>query len=569
MADSLSVAVLSPVSGSTVAGQVAIRAEITGSKKVARVEFMIDGLLVYTDKEVPWEYLWDTKGFHDENQHSIFVKAYDYAGTSYGSSSLVQISSVVGPQAFFTIKPEYGDTETIFSFSASESFEDEEDNDNLKVRWDWENDGRWDTRYSRNRTIERQFSSAGIHTIRMEVRDRVGLVNEWKIPLIVKRKNTSPIALFTINPGSGNTETIFHFDATGSKDNEDDYEQLKVRWDWENDAVWDTEYERDKTIKHQFQNPGTYTVKMELQDSGNLLNYWTNQIIVKSVIVKSQKLTKAKLIVLDNLILIPGGTFKMGNSDRGKAKEYPRHSVKLDSFYLSPFEVSHQEYIKFLNSVGVSPQGSFKGHELVDMGGQDCAIKYKHGFYFVGSTKANSMNCPIMEVTWWGAVEYCNWLSREAGLQPVYYFGADEEIRCNWTANGYRLPTEAEWEFAARSGGREDRKWSGTNVENEVQNFAWFLVNSRSQTQPIGTKQPNDLGLYDMTGNVWEWCWDQGGNYDHESQTNPKGGLSSGYRVLRGGSWNYQSNHLCCSNRGFGTPTDSYNNLGFRISRRR
>ena len=131
------------------------------------------------------------------------------------------------------------------------------------------------------------------------------------------------------------------------------------------------------------------------------------------------------------------------------------------------------------------------------------------------------------------------------------------------TGKTFRLPTEAEWEYAARGGNKsKGYKYSGSNT---LDNVAWYTNNSSSKTHPVGQKQPNELGLYDMSGNVWEWCQDWYGSYSSSSQTNPTGPSSGSYRVLRGGSW-YHFARICrVSYRLNSDPDDRYNLNGFRL----
>jgi len=167
------------------------------------------------------------------------------------------------------------------------------------------------------------------------------------------------------------------------------------------------------------------------------------------------------------------------------------------------------------------------------------------------------------------AIEFCNKLSEQEGLNSCYSIdGAN--ITCDFSANGYRLPTEAEWEYAARSGGRDDRKWSGINSESEIGDYCWYYLNSGDKVHPVGTKQPNGLRIYDMSGNVWEWCWDLYASdyYSNSPSDNPKGPASGSNRVIRGGGWCNHSGYCRTANRDYYNPSLSGNGvLGFRLTR--
>ena len=163
---------------------------------------------------------------------------------------------------------------------------------------------------------------------------------------------------------------------------------------------------------------------------------------------------------------------------------------------------------------------------------------------------------PAIEVDWYGAAAYTNWLSERQGLRPAYTF---DSLRVSWdsTANGYRLPTEAEWEFAA-GGGNIDRDSLGYKKSvfaglEDLDSLAWYSSNSKSQTHPVGTKNANGLGTFDMSGNVWEWCWDRYSKeyyqslvdqYEKGPAPDPKGPKVGTRRVVRGGSW-YNDFYYC------------------------
>ncbi|MEM9978890.1 MAG: SUMF1/EgtB/PvdO family nonheme iron enzyme [Cyanobacteria bacterium P01_D01_bin.2] len=151
-------------------------------------------------------------------------------------------------------------------------------------------------------------------------------------------------------------------------------------------------------------------------------------------------------------------------------------------------------------------------------------------------------NNPLVNVNWWEALAYANWLSEAQGLSPVYTFpaGYEDSVQVNWEANGYRLPTEAEWEYAAgggslaRTNGKRRYIYSGSD---SLELVGWFYENAQNRTQPVGRLQPNALGLYDMSGNVWEWCWDWYGEYEIGPLEDPHGPYIGTHRVLRGGNW--------------------------------
>jgi len=151
------------------------------------------------------------------------------------------------------------------------------------VRWDWENDGNWDTDWSSNKTVSHQYSSAGNFTIAMEVKDSEGLTDAATRNVTVEEEtsNTPPTASFTVNPEEGTTETEFYFDASGCSDNEDSTDDLEVRWDWENDGNWDTGWSTDKTETHQYNSEGNFTIKLEVRDKEGLTDYTTRNITVE------------------------------------------------------------------------------------------------------------------------------------------------------------------------------------------------------------------------------------------------------------------------------------------------
>lgn len=212
------------------------------------------------------------------------------------------------------------------------------------------------------------------------------------------------------------------------------------------------------------------------------------------------------------MVLVEAGSFEMGSSG-GVAGEQPVHTVRIiRSFYISKYEVTWEQYDQFGADTGRS--------------------KPKEGKKWGIRDEPRYPAC----VTWYDATAFCNWLSEREGLTPCYS-GRGKATQCNFDANGYRLPTEAEWEYAAR-GGQQSQRYTYAGGDN-VDDVAWYGSNSGGQTHPVGQKQPNELGLYDMSGNAWEWCWDwYGEEYYSSSPTgDPKGPSSGSDRVRRSGSW--------------------------------
>lgn len=268
--------------------------------------------------------------------------------------------------------------------------------------------------------------------------------------------------------------------------------------------------------------------------------------VVQTPVVPQSK----QAIEIPGMAFVPGGTFTMGRTKgTGDDDEIPTRSVTLNSFYMGKYEVTQGEWEAVM---GNNPS-HFAGDKL-----------------------------PVDKVYWYELLVFCNKRSIAEGLSPVYSIrGSTDPVKwgsipttknhiwdavaCSWSANGYRLPTEAEWEYAARGGsGNFDYLYSGSNVVNLV---AWFEGNSSRSTQPVGSKNPNDLGLYDMSGNVWEWCWDWYGSYNDHTQSNPRGPASGSERVLRGGGWLRGSDGCRIANRNSNAPTVTYYYYGFRVCR--
>ena len=242
----------------------------------------------------------------------------------------------------------------------------------------------------------------------------------------------------------------------------------------------------------------------------------------------------------DNFILVEGGTFHNGTSD-----------VTVSSFYLDKYQLTQNAYQAVM---GYNPS------------------------HFAGVT-----NGPVEQVSWYDAIEYCNRRSMQEGLTPCYSYGDygtnpaawptgwnsisnnHTNVSCNWTVDGYRLPTEMEWMFAAIGGNHsQGYTYSGSN---NVDSVAWYWDNSDSSTHTVGTKTANELGFYDMSGNVFEWVWDIWSVLPSEAQTDPHGAANGPYRAARGGGWSNYDYVCAVSYRNHLHATYQHYGVGFRVCR--
>ncbi|MCL2374626.1 MAG: formylglycine-generating enzyme family protein [Treponema sp.] len=249
----------------------------------------------------------------------------------------------------------------------------------------------------------------------------------------------------------------------------------------------------------------------------------------------------------DGFVWVPGGTFQMGIEGGGHlGVDGPVRTVTVSGFYMSRFPVTQGQWYDVM---GDRPSW-FDGTRDWD----DNPV-----------TGVNWRNLPVEQVSWLDAVQFANRLSVQNGRTPAYTI-AGTQVTWNRNADGYRLPTEAEWEFAARGGHGSPGNYafSGGNVASEV---AWYYGNSGRRTHEVGRLRPNALGLYDMSGNVWEWVYDWFGTYPNHAETDPSGASVGAVRVFRGGGLFDSAVGLGSSFRGRGEPSFRISDLGFRLVR--
>jgi len=275
-------------------------------------------------------------------------------------------------------------------------------------------------------------------------------------------------------------------------------------------------------------------------------------VVIVGIVLSRMKVFESKTAIIseeksDNVVLVKGGTF------RNKKSNYYGKNVTISDFYIGKYEVTQKEWIEVMGS----DPSEFKGDNL-----------------------------PVEMVSWYDCVEYCNKRSIKEGLKPYYNIDKDKKDPNNedniddikWTvtinaeANGYRLPTEAEWEYAA--GGGQISKSYTYSGSNDVDEVAWYwrnsgdkyltgmwswssIENNNSKTKSVGQKKPNELGLYDVSGNVREWCWD----WYESNGIEPKG------RVWRGGGWIGDAHACVSSYRGSFRANGKGPDQGFRVCR--
>lgn len=239
------------------------------------------------------------------------------------------------------------------------------------------------------------------------------------------------------------------------------------------------------------------------------------------------------------MIQIPAGEFSMGSSTSGKAEESPAHPVQVDAFLMDRTEITQEQFGKLM------PDNPAPSH-------------------FKGTDR------PVEQVSWAEAAIYCNSRSKAEGFTPCY---DETTAKCNFAANGYRLPTEAEWEYACRAGSTGEY-FFGADPQ-QLRRYAWFADNSEKKTQPVAQKQANAWGLYDLCGNVAEWCNEayDPAYYAKSPKENPPGPDDGDRYVLRGGAWNSRPESCRSAARagavpGFQDACFARDAIGFRCVRR-
>ncbi len=299
------------------------------------------------------------------------------------------------------------------------------------------------------------------------------------------------------------------------------------------------------------------SIKSVTGDVGKVIKPGKNKKITWDVLQDLERLVSEDVVfkvIADNrggeyepeMVYVEGGSFRMGSNEY--KSERPPHRVTVSSFYIGKYEIKVSEFKKFIDDSGYRTDAD-KGDGSYIWDGSYWTIKAGVNWCcdVGGNTRPQSeYNHPVIHISWNDAIAYCEWLKGKTG-------------------KSYRLPTEAEWEYAARGGNMSQGfKFSGSN---NIRAVAWYWDKADKKTHPVGQKQANELGIYDMSGNVYEWCqdWYLLDYYSSSPANNPQGPSSGSRRVLRGGGWLNNASYCRSSNRLSNSPDRRFNNLGFRV----
>ncbi len=259
---------------------------------------------------------------------------------------------------------------------------------------------------------------------------------------------------------------------------------------------------------------------------------WKTSVAVQSGV--SSRLSFSGSPTLVSMALVPGGSFSMSSAE---ADSRPPHQVKVSSFLMGKTEVTQDQYRKVM---GANPS--------------------------VFGAEADAGARPVENLSWFDAIAFCNALSELEGFEKVYSIDG-ARVAADFSKSGYRLPTEAEWEFAAR-GGQVGKGTAFAGAE-DASKVAWYEANSGGGTKPTASLSPNELGLHDMSGNVWEWCWDWYGPFDGQPRSEPTGPASGEAKAIRGGGWYNASAFSRIALGSAAKPETKDLGIGFRVVRRR
>jgi formylglycine-generating enzyme required for sulfatase activity len=244
-------------------------------------------------------------------------------------------------------------------------------------------------------------------------------------------------------------------------------------------------------------------------------------------------------------VLVKGEEYRRGDeTGLGRENERPSHSVRVTDFYMGKYEVTVEQFKRFVDDTRYLTAPEKRGW-VVDIDAAMGTFSRREGISWKNPGFEQNERHPVVWVDWHDAVSFAAWLSKKTG-------------------GIYNLPTEAQWEYAAKAAG--SHRWAGTSKEEELSRFAWYRENSNSVTHEVGLLDPNGLGIYDLSGNAWEWCLDGYAEYRHAPHTMQDPMVRAGdTRIIRGGSWRVDGALVTTTYRNGYKPTYSHSSIGFRL----
>ncbi len=383
--------------------------------------------------------------------------------------------------------------------------------------------------------------------------------------------NDAPQACFAVDPAQGDSETLFVLDAACSADAEDELAELRFEWDWQGDGAADSSLLGEPLVEHRFA-AGQHRVVLRVVDSLAGEDRDTLELSVAAHVPPP-----------GTFIAVPAGSFMMGSLDGAPgtiSAEYPRHEVTLSrGFRIQSTEVTNAQYLEMMQwaiahghaTLGASAlRDALDGStvELLDMDSPYCEIA-DNGLELATAKPSY----PVRAVSWYGAAAYCDWLSLREHL-PRAYDHADWSCGDGepYAAAGYRLPTEAEWEYACRAG--TQTSFAGGMITQPTCSppdpvlaaMGWYCANAGGNSHPVAQKQANAWGLADMHGNLAEWCgdWYASDYYETSPAQDPPGPATGLDRLRRGGVFFDSAQHCQSGTRRSASPAAGSFAIGFR-----
>jgi len=516
-----------------------IKANATDNESIAKVEFFIDGNIVKTVTKPPFEYSLNTSGI--TGNHTITAKAYDSSDNT-ASSNIVNIKiNEVNKPPVITSMSALPSTVYLEGTSALKCTAGNADGDVLTYTWIKSAGIITGTGSSVTWTAP---GTAGIFSIKCEVSDGKDTDTDSLFVTVTDQPiNNLPV----INSVTIDSLSIYPNNSTQIICSADDADGDELNYIW-NSTAGTINGTGPSVIWTAPDSILTCNIDCTVSDGIDSIS------VRRSVYVSDGTITAV-------MVYVQGGTFDMGDHfNEGLTNELPVHSVTLSDFNIGKFEVTQNEWAAIMGS---NPASAFG----------------------VGS------NYPVYYISFYEIIVYCNRRSISERLTPCYSISdltnPDEwgnaptssnaewdRVECNWDANGYRLPTEAEWEYAVRGGIHyaDNYHYSGSDIIDDV---AWYKLNNDPVgTKPVGSKASNQLGVHDMSGNISEWCWDWFGSsyytscYENGVEINPHGPETGTSRVLRGGFWDILDYNCRVSYRDYNILYYKNLNFGFRLVRK-